>query len=107
MRASVRVARGGAQGAIETWLASTTGRRAVLVEGALEPLHVPDDVPLTRLSPGCVCCVGLVPLKVGITRAVRAYRPESLLLVLSAGEHLQRVRELLANGSLGVRFELD
>jgi hypothetical protein len=43
---------------------------------------------------------------VGITRAVRALRPDALLLVLSHGEHFERVRALLADGSLGVRFEL-
>ncbi len=88
MRATVRVEPYDAQGAIERWLSSTAGRRAVMVEGAFQPLNVPDDVPLTRLPRGCVCCLGLVPLKVGITRAVRASRPESLLLVLSTGEHL-------------------
>lgn len=107
MRATVRVAPDDAQGAIGSWLASTAGRRAVMVEGAFQPLDVPADVPLTRLPRGCVCCLGMVPLKVGITRAVRASRPESLLLVLSTGEHLQRVRDLLAHGSLGVRFEVD
>jgi hypothetical protein len=38
---------------------------------------------------------------------VRALRPEVVLLVLASGEHLARVRALLADGSLGVRFELD
>jgi hypothetical protein len=38
---------------------------------------------------------------------VRSVRPDSVLLVLSHGEHLARVRALLADGSLGVRFALD
>lgn len=106
MHVTVRVA-DDAQGAIDGWLASTAGRRAVLVEGAFVPLAVPVDVALTRLPTGCPCCSGLVPLKVGITRAVRAARPDSVLLVMAGSEHVERVRALFADGSLGERFEID
>jgi hypothetical protein len=51
--------------------------------------------------------MGQVPLRVGLTRMVRALRPDVVLLVLASGEHLARVRALLADGSLGVRFELE
>jgi hypothetical protein len=59
------------------------------------------------MGAGCVCCMGQVPLRVGLTRMVRALRPDVVLLVLASGEHLARVRALLADGSLGVRFELE
>lgn len=107
MRASVQVAAGDEQQLIDRWLASTAGRRAVFVEGAFQTHDVPADVTLTRLPRGCVCCVGLVPLRVGLTRAVRAVRPDALLLVLSTDGHLQRVRELLTSGELGIRAEVD
>lgn len=107
MHASVRVAAGDAQQLIDRWLAATAGRRAVLVEGAFQALDVPADVTLARLPRGCVCCVGLVPLRVGVTRAVRAVRPDALLLVLSTDGHLQRVRELLSSGDLGIQAEVD
>jgi G3E family GTPase len=108
MRATVIVADGGTQGAVAAWLRETSSaKRAVLVEGVFTALDLPSDVALTRLAAGCVCCQGQVPMRVGITRAVRALRPDTLLLVLSHGEHLERVRALLADGSLGVRFELE
>ena len=108
MRATVIVGAGDAQPAVDAWLAATSGsRRAVLIEGAFSALDVPPGVPVTRLGAGCVCCMGQVPLRVGLTRMVRALRPDVVLLVLASGEHLARVRALLADGSLGVRFELE
>jgi hypothetical protein len=44
---------------------------------------------------------------VTLVRSVRALRPEYALLLLANDAHLDRVRALLAEGSLGVRFELD
>jgi len=107
MRASVAVGGAHPQQAVEAWLAtSPPGRRAIVVEGAFSVLEVPADVPLTRLGAGCVCCLGQVPLRVALTRMVRSVRPDAVLLVLWHGDHLERVRALLADGSLGVRFEL-
>jgi hypothetical protein len=107
MRATVVVADADTQRAVEAWLdATAAAQRAVFVEGVFIALELPSDVSVTRLASGCVCCMGQVPLRVGITRAVRSLRPEELLLVISHGEHFQRVRALLADGSLGVRFEL-
>lgn len=108
MKAAVIVGTGDVQPAADVWLAATSGsRRAVLIEGAFSALDVPPGVPVTRLGAGCVCCMGQVPLRVGLTRMVRALRPDAVLLVLASGEHLARVRALLADGSLGVRFELE
>jgi hypothetical protein len=54
-----------------------------------------------------VCCIGQVPLRVTLGRLVRAHRPDDMLLLLASAEHLPRVRALLADGSLGVRFDLE
>lgn len=109
MRAAVRVAAPAEQQAhLDRWLAAVAvGRRAVVAESAFAPLVAPDDVPLARLAPGCVCCVGQVPLRVTLGRLVRAHRPQDILLLLATADHLPRVRALLADGSLGVRFELE
>lgn len=105
MRATVLVAGPAVQTAVDAWLSATvSARRAVFIEGAFARLELPPDVSVTRLAAGCVCCQGQVPLRVGLTRAVRTQRPAELLLVLSQGEHLGRVRALLGDGSLGVRF---
>lgn len=108
MRATVIVDTGGVQPAVDAWLAATSAsRRAILIEGAFSALDVPPGLPVTRMGAGCVCCMGQVPLRVGLTRMVRALRPDVVLLVLASGEHRARVQALLADGSLGVRFELD
>ena len=109
MRAVIRVAAPGDQQArLDEWLAQPArGRRAALAECGFVPLKAPDDVPLARLAPGCVCCVGQVPLRVALTRTVRAHRPDDVLLLLATAEHLPRARALLADGSLGVRFEME
>lgn len=109
MRAEVAVApASGQQARLDDWLARHgSGRRAVVAENALAPLQVPGDVALARLAPGCVCCVGQVPLRVTLGRTVRAHRPDDILLLLASDEHLPRVRALLADGSLGVSFTLE
>lgn len=107
MKATVILGAGDVQPSVDAWLAETSAsRRAILIEGAFTALDAPPGVPVTRLGAGCVCCLGQVPLRVGLTRMVRALRPDAVLLVLASGDHLARVRALLADGSLGVRFEM-
>lgn len=109
MRATIRLASpADQQSQLDAWLARpSNGRRAVVAESGLMPLDAPDGVPLARLAAGCVCCVGQVPLRVTLTRTVRMHRPHEVLLLLATPDHLARVRALLEDGSLGVRFEVE
>jgi len=109
MRATIRLAPPAEQQArLDEWLAlPSNGPRAVVAECGFMPLEAPDGVALAGLAPGCVCCVGQVPLRVALTRIVRARRPDDLLLLLATPHHVPRVRALLADGSLGVRFEVE
>ena len=109
MRAEIRVAAPAEQqGQLNDWLAAAReGRRAVIAESNFTPLEAGDDIAIARLAPGCVCCVGQVPLRVTLTRTLRAHRPDSVLLLLATADHLPRVRALLADGSLGVKFEVE
>ena len=109
MKASVVVGGADVQRTLDTWLAANAASAAggSSSKAAFSALDLPPEVPLTRLGAGCVCCLGQVPLRVGLTRMVRSVRPDAVLLVLTHGEHLARVRALLADGSLGVRFELE
>jgi len=105
MRATVAVNDGEVQRAVDAWLAATLlERRAVIVENPFAEVQLPDDVPLTRLGGACPCCLGQLPLRVAIVRLVRSQRPDAVLLLLTGAEHADRVRALLADGSLGVRF---
>jgi G3E family GTPase len=101
------VAAAARQDEVDRWLAKRPhGCRAIVSEG-FGSFAAPDDVAVARLGGGCVCCVGQTPLRVTVTRLLRAERPEHLLLLLSDAEHLPRVRSLLTDGSLGVRLELE
>ena len=95
-------------GAIETWLQSVPPvPRAIVAEGVLLDRFAPQDVPLVGLGAGCPCCIGSVALRVTLARTLRAFRPDSVLLLLKSAEHLPRLRRLLEGGEMGVRFELD
>jgi hypothetical protein len=104
VRISLRRAAGpqARQAALDGWLASgPAAPRAVIAEGVFADLAAPDDVTVARVAAGCVCCVGLVPLRVTLTRLLRTIRPRSLLLLVTADDHLPRLRALLAAGELG------
>lgn len=110
---TLRTARGQAaqQAALDAWIdarrAAADGRGlAVIAEGAFFDLSCPAGVALARLAPGCVCCVGEVPLRTTLTRIVRSHRPTELLLLIATDEHLERVRRLLAEARLGVPVTL-
>jgi len=110
---TLRTARGRAaqQAALDAWIdarrAASDGRKlAVIAEGAFFELSCPPGVALARLAPGCVCCVGEVPLRTTLTRIVRSHRPAELLLLIAADEHLERVRRLLAEAGPGMRVTL-
>jgi hypothetical protein len=95
------------QDAVDRWVAAhPEGRRAILTEG-LGSFTTPDGIAVARLGGGCVCCIGQVPLRVTLTRLMRAERPEHLLLLLADDQHLPRIRSLLTDCSLGVRLELE
>jgi hypothetical protein len=110
---ALRVARGQAeqQAAIDAWLhtqpadANGAPHLAVIAEGAFFELTVPQNVTVARLAAGCVCCVGLLPMQVTLTRLLRTVRPRALLLLLADAAHFERVRSMVARGQLGVSLE--
>lgn len=110
---TLRAARGRSaqQAALDAWIdarrAAADGRRlAVIAEGAFFDLSCPAEVAVARLAPGCVCCVGEVPLRATLTRVVRMQRPDHLLVLIAADEHLDRVCRLLSSVPLGRPVEV-
>jgi hypothetical protein len=104
VRVSLRRAAGAQarQAVLDSWLATVPAApRAVIAEGAFVDLAAPDDVTVARVAAGCVCCVGLVPLRVTLTRLLRTVRPRSLLLLVATDDHLPRLRAMLVAGELG------
>jgi G3E family GTPase len=108
MRATVAVHDGKAQQVIDAWLVTTAAeRRAVVFESPFVEVQVPEDVSVVRLGGACACCLGQLPLRVAIVRLMRSQRPEAVLLLLTGAGHADRVRALLADGSLGIRFDVE
>lgn len=110
---TLRTARGQAaqQTALDAWLdarrAAADGRAlAVIAEGAFYELACPAGVALVRLAPGCACCTNEVPLRTTLVRIVRAHRPAELLLLITADQHLDRVRRLMRAVPLGRSIRL-
>jgi hypothetical protein len=96
------------QAEVDAWLAAhPAGVRAVVAEGLFQPLTVPADIVISQVAAGCVCCAGQVPLRVTLVRILRMARPQDLLLVVGSATHLGRLRALLADGSLGTRFDVN
>jgi hypothetical protein len=98
--------------AIREWLQSPRAdrlpdRRAILAEGVLFDRTGPEGVPLVGLAGGCPCCTGSVVLRVVLARTLRRTRAEAVLLLVMTAEHLTRLRRMLADGELGVRFEIE
>jgi hypothetical protein len=114
VRVSLRVAATEAEraAAIGAWLqlphaSAASGRRAILAEGVLFDRTGAEGVPLVGLAAGCPCCAGSVALRVALTRTLRSARPEAVLLLMAGTEHLPRLRRILEQGELGVRFEIE
>jgi hypothetical protein len=107
-RVTLRVARGQAaqQQAIDAWVRGESLPAAVIAEGAFFELTAPLGVAVARLAAGCVCCVGLVPLRVTLTRLLRAHKPARMLLLIADASHIDRVRALLEGGESGVSLEV-
>ena len=94
------------QCALDAWAAVAPAPRAALVEGAFDDLQAPSDTVVERLAAGCVCCVGNVPMRVVLTRLLRQHRPASVLLLIAATTHRERVERMLTSAPLDQAVQL-
>lgn len=49
---------------------------------------------ITRIAPGCFCCIGNLTLRVTLNRILR-HPPQKLYISLATQAHLDRIREFL------------
>jgi hypothetical protein len=109
-RITLRVARGqpAQQAALDAWARRVApAAAAAITEGAFFELAPPPGVAVERLAAGCVCCIGLVPMRVTLTRLLRAHRPARILLLIADASHIERVRALVTGGGFGVTLEVE
>lgn len=116
---TIQVARGAAaqQAALSDWLAALPDvasmpdnrpAAAAIIEGAFAALNAPAGVVVERIVAGCVCCTGQVVLRATLTRLLRKHRPlRVLLLVTGGGEHLDRLRRMLAGDPFAIHVRLE
>lgn len=71
------------------------GRQAVIIEGGPGTLLAPAGVELVQLAPGCICCMGQLPLRVTVARLLRQVKPVSLWIEVSMRDHLPALRQQL------------
>lgn len=112
--ANLRVAADDAQrdAVIAAWLENRPSggaddRLLVLADGLLFDRPGPQGIAVRALAGGCPCCAGKVALRVALTRALRSVRPAALLLLVTDSRHLERLRDLLTNGELGLAFSVE
>ena len=107
-RLTLDVAAGAAaqQRALDAWATTAPAPRAALVEGGFHDLESPPETTVARLAPGCVCCVGSVPMRVALTRLLRQQRPASVLLLIAANTHRERVERMLTSAPLDAAVEI-
>lgn len=71
---------------------------AVILEGfgvPATPLETGPGLQVTRIAAGCLCCDGVLVLRVTLNRLLRQ-RPRRLFIGLASGEHLDQLRSWLA-----------
>lgn len=77
-------------------------RWIVITSGLLAPQESagasPQDIEFAALAPGCLCCTGLLPFKVGLTRLLRRlpdWLPTHLIIDAGTESHAASVRTQL------------
>lgn len=86
--------------------ADPSGQVVLLVEEGHVPLALATSSPVVQLAPACACCVGALPLRVQIARALRQWQPAYVLVEVAALEHAARLAETLRRGPLGTAVEV-
>ena len=78
----------------------------LLVEEGHVALALATTSPVVQLAPACACCVGALPLRVQIARALRQWQPTYVLVEIAALEHAERLADTLRRGPLGTAVEV-
>jgi len=63
--------------------------------GELEILAESHGVQITRIAPGCLCCVGNLTLRVTLNRLLK-HPPQRLFISIAANTHLSEIGAFLA-----------
>lgn len=83
-----------------TSLQNTRGITGVILEGLPDGKSRPEPTDVTlqikRVAPGCLCCIGLLTLRVTLNRLLRD-RPGRLYISIADATHIDKIRALLCS----------
>jgi hypothetical protein len=85
--------------ALETPATPRSEGAAIILEGLPDgksPLENSDNILISRIAPGCLCCAGNLVMRVTLNRLLRQ-RPARLFIGVAAGTHLDQLRSWLSN----------
>ncbi|QNA87853.1 GTPase [Massilia sp. Dwa41.01b] len=73
-------------------------RVAILLEGmpsGTSPFESSENLLISRIAPGCLCCAGNLVMRVTLNRLLRQ-RPARLFIGVASAEHLDQLRSWLS-----------
>ncbi|MDY7576504.1 GTPase [Actimicrobium sp. CCI2.3] len=85
---------------------------AVILEGMPDSASALADLPpdhalsITRIAPGCPCCIGNLTMRVTLNRALR-HPPDYLFISLASTAHLEQTNHFLTSAPYDTHLRLD
>jgi G3E family GTPase len=74
--------------------------------GALAVMPTGTHLSITRIAPGCPCCIGNLTMRVTLNRVLR-HPPDYLFISLASTAHLQQTRQFLTSAPYDTHLRLD
>ncbi len=74
--------------------------------GALAGIRPDTHLSITRIAPGCPCCIGNLTMRVTLNRVLR-HPPGHLFISLASTTHLQQARQFLTSAPYDTHLRLD
>ena len=95
------------QAPVDEWSLALGGTTAaVLFAAGLPAPDVPPGMLTIALAPGCPCCIGEFEFRTTLISLLNLSSRVSALLLLSGGDHAERLRERIRSGKLGSQVRL-
>lgn len=78
-----------------------------MVEGVSQtPVHFDPKIRLSRIAPGCPCCVGKLTMQVTLNRLLRD-APARMYIAMADAAHIEGMRAFLTQAPYDALLKLD
>lgn len=88
---------------------AATDKNVVILEGlpdGQDILQATDLLHISRIAPGCFCCIGNLSLRVTLNRALRQ-KPANIYLGIASNAHLDKLLSTLQDPAYTNLFEIN